>query len=250
MVLHGSTALGIDDAFSDLDLWLFAPDELVRQAEADAGTRFFSFTLDDKPGHFNLEPAEQARQRLRDCDLELIAELRRAAVLADVGNLAGALVAEARRPMPAAVRRAWFCYHYVEMRGFHRNCDNPIERGDALAVLQSLVPVVNHALRAAMVLDGIPYPYIKWLAQAAGTTPTGQRLLPLVHDLLDLLAADVLRRPGPEKGHPLSDKSREIRKVLVESARSVGIDEPWLDRWWEYLPQARERIKAVKWEGN
>jgi predicted nucleotidyltransferase len=247
VVLHGSTTLGIDDAFSDLDLWVIAPNETVRQAEEIAGTRFFSFVLDDKPGHFNLEPMEEMRSRLRRCDLELIAELRRAEIIADVENVAADLIASARRPMSGAVREAWFCYHYVEMRGFHRNCDTPIERGDAIALLQGLVPTLNHALRAAMVLDGMPYPYIKWLAQSAATTPTGRRMLPLVYDMLDLLAADALRQPGPEKNHPISLKLREIRRILIDSARAAGVDQPWLDRWWEHLTQARRGIAAVAW---
>ena len=101
--------------------------------------------------------------------------------------------------MREEVRRAWFRYHYVEMRGEHRAADNPIERGDSVAVLQAMTQTLSHALRAAVVLDGQPYPYIKWLAHAAFQTPTGKRLAPRVAELLDCLACDALRLPGPEK---------------------------------------------------
>src|SRR4051812_27258213 len=59
ILLHGSTTLGIDDTFSDLDLWLLAPAEQVRQAEEIAGTRFLSFVLEGKKGHFNLEAIDE-----------------------------------------------------------------------------------------------------------------------------------------------------------------------------------------------
>jgi predicted nucleotidyltransferase len=247
VLLHGSTTLGIDDSFSDLDLWVLVPAEMLRRAEAVAGTRFFSFTLDGKAGHFNLEDIDAMNRRVRNCDLELIAELRISHLLEDVDGVGGQLIARANQPMSEPVRRAWFCHHYVEMRGFHRNCDNPIERGHAAAVLQGLVPALNHALRAAMVLDCKPYPYIKWLTLAAGQTPTGKRLLPLFEDILDQLTACALRQAGPERSHPISLKLREIRQVLMDAARSAGIDEPWLDRWWEHLTQAKEGVGLVNW---
>jgi hypothetical protein len=247
VLLHGSTTRGIDDPYSDLDVWIFLPLAQLRKVEADAGTRFFPFSLEDKPGHFTLEPMEAAFRRLRQCDLPFIAELRQADILADPHEQASHLVMFARNPMREEVRRAWFCYHYVEMRGEHRAADNPIERGDSVAVLQATTQTLSHALRAAMALDGEPYPYVKWLAQAAFQTPTGSLLAPKVTELLDCLASDALRHPGPEKQHPLSLKLREIRHLLIDAARARGIHEPWLDEWWFHIVQAREGIRNVVW---
>jgi hypothetical protein len=184
---------------------------------------------------------------VRSGDLERIAELRRCHILADADGAVHELVTAAKQPMTESVRRAWFCYHYVQMRQFHRSCDNPIERGDALAFLHGLVPTLNHALRAAMVLDREPYPYIKWLGRAASQTPTGRRISPLVQDILDLLAINALRHPGPERQHPLGKKLHEIRKIMIENARAGGIDEPWLERWWVHLTQAADGVAAITW---
>ncbi len=247
IVLHGSTTLGVDDAVSDLDLWVLVPDAALQAAESIAGTRFFSFELAGKKGHLNLEAAGDALAQVDRCDLERIAELRRCRVLADGCGLACEVVSRANQPMAEAVRRTWFRYHYVEMRGFHRSCDGPIERGDALALLQALVPTLNHALRAALVLDSQPYPYIKWLGHAAAQTPTGRLIIPLVDNIVKLLAQDALHHPGPEAGHPLGAKLREIRRVLIDSARVGGIDEPWLERWWVYMTQAAKGISSVTW---
>jgi hypothetical protein len=151
--------------------------------------------------------------------------------------------------MSDAVRQAWFAHHYIEMRSEHRACDNPIDRGDASALLLAMSACISHALRAAIVLDGEPYPYVKWLAAAAARTPTGARVAALVNELLDLLAAGALRMPGPERDHPLNVKLREIRKVLIAASRAHGIDGPWLEHWYLHLDM-RQRIGDARWDAT
>jgi hypothetical protein len=247
IILHGSTTLGIDDSFSDLDLWVIVPANILQQVEVIAGKRFFSFTLSGKEGHFNLEAIDEVIRRVRQCDMEKIAELRIGHLLQDVEENGQLLIDLARQPMTESVRRAWFFYHYVEMRGFHRSSRNPIERGHAIAILQALVPALDHALRAAMVLDHQPYPYIKWLAHAARGTPTGRRIVHLVEQIIDQLTASALQQARPERDHPISQKLRQIRQILIEAARASGIDEPWLDRWWEHIAPARAAIASIQW---
>jgi hypothetical protein len=136
------------------------------------------------------------------------------------------------------------------MRQAHRALDNPIERGDAPTVLFGVSATIEHALQAALILDSEPYPYIKWLHYAAGLTTSGAVLVPLVRDLLDLLAKDMLSHPGPEKVHPLSLKLKEIRNVLIAAAHEKGIDGMWLEKWWLSIDTVREEIKQVTWGGS
>lgn len=143
--------------------------------------------------------------------------------------------------------RAWFFHQYVEMRGWHRNCDNPIERSDGFAVLQADVPTLNHALRAAMVLDGEPYPYVKWLGQAAGQTPTGREVVAFSRQCLDALSTGALHQGGPEKDHPINTLLSQIRKTLIDAARQGSIREPWLERWREHIGPARDAIRGLVW---
>lgn len=239
LLLHGSTPRGIDDAVSDLDVWLFP--------QADQPSRFIEFRIDHKPGHVQIESRRAFESRLRQCDFPLIFELRHAVVLSDPDGWAGRLLALARRPMREDVRAAWFAHHYIEMRSEHRACDNPIDRNDAAALLQALVPAVAHALRAAMVLDGEPYPYHKWLARAAATTPTGRLIVPHVETIIDLLGQGALRQPGPERSHPINLAVKEIRRHLIAAARGSGMDAPWLDLWYLHLGE-RDRIRHFTWE--
>jgi hypothetical protein len=246
-LLHGSTTMGIDDAHSDLDVWLLLPTRGVEQFEAAGAPRFIEFQLSGKPGHFTIEPAEAFFDRVRRCDFPLIAELRLAQILSDADGVGHRLVDTARQPMRDAVRRAWFRYHYVEMRGEHRACDTPIERNTPVPILLAMSSTIAQALRAACVLDGVPYPYVKWLHRVASQTPTGAKLALHVERMLELLAADSLRQPGPERQYPLSQKLRDIRAVLIDTARAAGIDEPWLREWYLTIPASRAGIVGLEW---
>jgi hypothetical protein len=145
------------------------------------------------------------------------------------------------------VRHAFFFYHYVEMRGEHRACDTPIDRNQPVPLLLFMSKTIAHALRAAMVLDGHPYPYGKWLHHAAIRTETGRLLAPPVETILDLLAQGHLRTPGSEASHPVTLALMTMRKILIEAAQSKGCDAPWLKEWWLYMDQARAGIHSVRW---
>ena len=238
VLLHGSTTAGVDDAVSDLDVWVLPP--------TDHAPKFIEFKLDGKPGHFNIESRCDFEARVRRCYLPLIYELRRAIPLQADDDWGERLQSLARQPMSAAVRAGWFAYHYIEMRGEHRACDNPIYRNDAVALLLALQPTLAHALQAAMVLDSEPYPYSKWLPTSAATTPTGRAIAPLVADVIDLLGTGVLRQ-GPAEQHPLDVKLKQIRQQLIDAARHAGLDGPWLKEWYLHL-DLRNRIHELTWE--
>jgi len=249
VLLHGSTTKGIDDAHSDLDLWALA--EPIGLAELDrcSPTRFFGFELAGKKGHLNVEDADLFTSRVRSCDMPLLAELRDAHVLDDTLGLGAGLTAAARQTMPEHVRLAWFRFHYVEMRGHHRTADNALARGDAIASLISITEAAAHGLRAALVLDGVPYPYEKWLAVRALTCPTGRRACTAIDRLLGAIESDGLRGQAGSVDADVQAPLYELRLILIERARGAGLDGPWLERWWLHLTEAREGIAIAQWPG-
>ena len=238
VLLHGSTTAGVDDEWSDLDVWLLPQAELPSQ--------FIEFTLNGKKGHVNVESRRDVESRVLRCDFALIYELRRAQPL-QIDDWGDRLLQSARNPMRPEVRAAWFAHHYIEMRSEHRACDNPINRGDSIALLLAVQPTLTHAMQAAMVLDGEPYPYSKWLAKAASQTPTGRLIAPLVQDAIDLIGTGALRQPGPEGQHPLTQKLKQIRQCLIDAAIAGGLDAPWLREWYLHL-DLRKQIEHVTWE--
>jgi len=116
-----------------------------------------------------------------------------------------------------------------------------MNRNDAVAAYLNTAQSLLHALRACLSMESEPYPYDKWLSRSA------PKLAPHVARLMDDLADDALRFPGPESDDALSQDFRGIRSLLIDSARQTGIDEPWLTRWWEHINQARSATSRVRW---
>ena len=170
-LLYGSTQLGVDDEGADLDVYGVVPSDAAQAIDA-AGTRFFSFELDGKEGHVTTYSREEMQEAVDRCRMDTIFQLRHASVISDPTGQAGDLLRRARLPLAPTVRDAFVFHHYVEMRSEHRACDNPMERGDSAAILLSLAKAIAHALRAAIVLDGEPYPYDKWLEPMARRAPS------------------------------------------------------------------------------
>ena len=247
VVLHGSLTLGFDDPWSDIDLWLLVSQEDYSAITSASDTTFFEFTLDGKKGHFSAHANELFARSIQRCEMDTIHQLRCATVLTDPTGQAANFIAMAQRPMREEVRNALFFYHYIEMRSDHRACATPIERGESVALLLFLPKVLAHALRAALILEEHPYPYDKWLYRQALETPTGKSLQPAVETILDALASDAIRHPGPETTHPVGLALREIRRILIQAAQEKGINEPWLNEWWLYIVQARQAIQTITW---
>lgn len=247
VILHGSTCRGVDDAVSDLDLYFMLSAADVAAFDRFSPTRFIEFEAEGKAGHLNISAIEEFAERIQACDMPLLAELRPGVMLLSDYPQVAALLETAQQPMRPKVQYAFFFYHYFQMRNFHRSADNPMERGDGIAVMLSVSQTIAHALRAALVLDGEPYPYEKWLRREAARYPTGQALMPHVETILDAVAEDSLRLAGPESENPVSHALRQIRTVLIEAARARGIDQPWLERWWLYLNQGESATVGVQW---
>jgi len=254
VILHGSITLGIDDLFADIDLWFLIPEEEFVELKNTSKSLFFDIEVNDKLGHLNAEPIKEFSRhvyQLKDgydqSDMDIIFQLRNAEIIIDNTGIGGELINTVSQPMRKEVRELFFFYHYVEMRGEHRACDNPMERNDPVAFLLSLPKVLAHALRAAMVLDGEPYPYDKWLYYTASKTPTGKKLVPSIDRIIDLIANDTLRFNGTEAENPISQELRVIRKTLIEEAQAKGNRSTWLDKWWLYMTQPRDKLKNIRW---
>lgn len=247
VLLHGSTTFGVDDAGSDLDVWLLVDDAALARLDARAGTRFFEFELEGKLGHCNTESRGEMAERLRRCDMPWIAELRRARALLDPGKRAAALIERAASPMRQAVSAAWFQYHFVEMMGERKGSQNPAARGEPFPVLLFGLSAIAHALRAALVLDGEPYPYDKWLLARARETATGAEIARRAAGLLGELDGGALRGGPRGEEHPIRLALNDIRTTLRDAAERTRIEGPWLREWWLHIHASREGIRTVEW---
>ncbi|MHA1991458.1 MAG: hypothetical protein ACW98A_10880 [Candidatus Hodarchaeales archaeon] len=254
VILHGSITLGIDDPFTDIDLWFLLPEEEFLELKNVSESLFFDIKVNDKLGHLNAEPIEDFSRRVYQLkgeygqnDMDIIFQLRNAEIILDNTGIGNELINSTRQPMRKEVRELFFFYHYVEMRGDHRACDHPMERNDPVGFLLSLPKVIAHTLRAAMVLDGEPYPYDKWLYYAALKTPTGKKIAPSIDRIIDFLAKDILRFKGSEADNPIGQELRVMRKILIDEAQARGNNSPWLEKWWLYMTQPRDELRNIHW---
>jgi len=69
----------------------------------------------------------------------------------------------------------------------------------------------------------------------------------LINEMVSLLSKGALLLPGPEKQHPLSQKLKKIRRVLIDAARSQNINEPWLDDWYLHINACTTTIDNLRW---
>lgn len=247
VLLHGSTAAGVDDAYSDLDLWALVSAANLADLDRRSDLRRVEFDLDGKLGAIEVVSVDELAARLHRCDMPLIAELRSAEVLEDRLEEAEDLLLRARLSMAEDVRRVWFQHHYVQMRSSHRTAIGPLERGDRFAALLAIAETVAHALRAAMVLDGEPYPYDKWLAARATRLPTGRAMTAAVEQVLTAIQAGAHHSMLLARSMGLESAIREIRAIAAQAGRDAGIGGPWLRQWYLYLHQTRSGIETCRW---
>lgn len=248
IVLHGSTTRNIDDPHSDLDFWLVLDDAEDDKFRSITDQSFIPVEIDGKPGHINplrlreLEACFSGR-----IDMVLVNEISDAVVIADKKRVFDHFVELSKRPLSDAVKYAFFFHNYVEMRSYHRSCDNPIERSDRFGALYNVMGTIKHAFQAAFVLDKRTYPYEKWLYVFAHSSDTPKMLVEHVDNVLEELTTNSSSLYGPEKDNRISRELRAIRGKLIGEAKQHGIDEIWLEKWWRYIDKARNVVNDVRW---
>ncbi|MBL4575536.1 MAG: DUF4037 domain-containing protein [Opitutaceae bacterium] len=247
LIWHGSRARRITDEVADVDLWMVVDDDQLKMVEREAGTNFFVMKVKGVEGHVNLVTADHLVSAFSPVDMATLFELRNCQIVRDRDGFATELRNRSLAAMPDRIREAWFIHHYVRMRSEHRAADNPMFRGDAVAVLFGVSKTLEQALRAAMVLDGKPYPYHKWLHASAKLTPTGRIVAAMTDQAISLMGDGDLRRVGDERDNPLSLKLREIRAVLIEAAKAKGVDGPWPEKWWYHIDSSQRSILEEGW---
>lgn len=248
IVLHGSTSRNIDDPHSDLDFWLVLDDPEREKFQSITEQSFIPVEIGGKPGHINpLRLSELEACFSHHINMVLANEVSSAIVIEDRKNVFHRFMTLSDRPLSAAVKYAFFFHNYVEMRGSHRSCDNPMERNDRFAVLYNVMSTIKYAFQAAFVLDNATYPYEKWLYVFAGRSAIPKSLIANVDSIIEEIMTNPFSLYGPENENKISHELRRLRNKLIEKAKQEGIDEVWLEKWWRYIDKARNIVNDVSW---
>ncbi len=247
IVLHGSTSRNVDDGFSDLDFYLILDEESADRFDAHFDSRFVDVTIHEKIGHLNVVTTAAIDAAFVRPDLETIYELQHAVAVFDPRDSFEPIRVKAARPMSAEVRRAALLYNYIETRSFFRSAVNPINRHDRLAALSCVIEAIHYAVRTARVIDGLTYPYSKWLHAAARSSPTAHLLVDSIEQILDHIQSNSLALAGPSDENVILALLRSQRLQLIEGANRIGIDEDWLRHWWLHFDAQRHAFDNVEW---
>ncbi|ETT60625.1 hypothetical protein C173_27760 [Paenibacillus sp. FSL R7-277] len=245
ILLDGSTALGIVDDSSDIDLILVCRDECYepitsRFERAELIPERSSLFVDvhlpsGKTGHYTLLTLSELEQALEKGQLDWLWNAAVACLYHDPLALK-ALFAQAV-PLPSEHLMSLRKKTYIDLRSAAKSLDNPVRRGEAFPILFQAVEVFKQALRCAITVEGHPYPYDKWLVQVAEHLPVGIRVLDCMKDFRQYLSEDLSYAPMYQEDNSFVKMEKRVRRVLLEEFRLRGLDEPWLVEWWKYFEE-------------
>ncbi|MBX2818990.1 MAG: DUF4037 domain-containing protein [Rhodothermaceae bacterium] len=248
VILHGSTALNVDDPHSDLDYWLILDDEEEKRFQTLTNESFVPLRIHGKVGHINPLSLKELEACFSDrINMVLAYEVKNGIVIEDTKEVFESYRSLAQEPLTDDIQYAHFFRNYIEMRASHRSCDNPMERHDPFAMLYNVMDTLKFALQAAFVLDRMPYPYDKWIYAHAHLAETPRALLPGINNILAQVTSGFSALRGPEGDNKISQELRVIRGILIDKAQQNGIDALWLNKWWRYIDESKRAVQSVRW---
>lgn len=242
ILLDGSTAMGVVDEKSDVDVVIVCQDEdynSINQRFEEAGlipeqsSLFMDIQLPSgKTGHYTLHSISEIQEALTTGDLEWLWNASVSYIYYDLLDVRSLF--ERYVPLQPEVLMRFRKQSYIQLRSYARSLDNPVVRGDAFPILFLAVSLYKEALRCAITIEGYPYPYDKWLVPVAKQTTVGRKIMDCAAEFWDYLRDDESFAPMYQEDNNFVKMEKRFRKILVGEFRLRGIDEPWLIEWWKY----------------
>ncbi|MEK3945623.1 nucleotidyltransferase domain-containing protein [Paenibacillus sp. FSL H3-0310] len=245
ILLDGSTALGVVNEQSDVDVIIICQDEYYssinhRFEQAGLIPEQSSFFMDlrlpsGKTGHYTLHKISEIKAALMSGNMEWLWNASISYIYydrLDVKSLFDAYV-----PLQPGVLMRFRKNSYIQLRSYAKSLDNPVVRGDAFPILFLAVSLYKEALRCAITIEGYPYPYDKWLVPVAKQTTVGRKIMECAGDFWSFIRDDESFAPMYQEDNNFVKMEKRFRKILVEEFRMRGIDEPWLVEWWKFMEE-------------
>ncbi len=247
VAVTGSAALGWEDEFSDVDVFVLVPQEdsaaidgYYRQAIEQGRVivhpptlRYNEFPYGCIPGtnvHYMLRTFEEAEEQLARYYDGAMWVHGTSVVLHDPSGRYARL--RAATSYPEEVWRAKRRDLYIAIANASDAASNPLRRGDWAVVMLTFADAVMYALRLCCLLERRPFPYEKGLMRAAAETEVGRALRPLIKALLAELRRPEIRRTETAirsdrynadlEQYPLHVLWRQVRACLEEWGQRPG----------------------------
>lgn len=230
ILLDGSTALGVVNEQSDVDVIIICQDEYYssinhRFEQAGLIPEQSSFFMDlrlpsGKTGHYTLHKISEIKAALMSGNMEWLWNASISYIYydrLDVKSLFDAYV-----PLQPGVLMRFRKNSYIQLRSYAKSLDNPVVRGDAFPILFLAVSLYKEALRCAITIEGYPYPYDKWLVPVAKQTTVGRKIMECAGDFWSFIRDDESFAPMYQEDNNFVKMEKRFRKILVEEFRMRG----------------------------
>jgi predicted nucleotidyltransferase len=207
VVLVGSCAAGLADAFSDVDvdvlieredyeplyqLYWEAVDREVMRILNPRARLFHEFPMTYIPGvhgHYQLKLAAQIEERIRSMDDVTRWIYAHSIAMADPRGLQARLY-DLASTYPPDVLREKRLHQRRAAQEYYWGIKVQLQRDHAVSLALLCVQSISHLLKYCCLCDGEPYPHEKWLYQVAIATSLGKQIQPCVDKILAELRRD------------------------------------------------------------
>lgn len=229
VLVVGSRGAGYADSWSDLDLWILGEKCLLTgrdRQEYDTEGQLFR-DRGDSSAHWTFYDWSDATARLdkgepiftwvatRSTFLNGPKELHEG-LLAKYSDLSTAIAAE-------HLRKALGTFMIESGGGIARAA-----RRDVVAGVAATGAAIAAASRICLLADRKPYPYEKWIVEAARDTRLGDVVVPILEEVVATIGELVSPPPGVDfrEWTPIA-KIRALRSVFSDRLPGLGWQEPW-----------------------
>lgn len=245
IIFHGSITSGIDDEYTDLDMWLILDSKVYFDFVFKNG-HFFDFEVEKKWGHINIENLDVFINRVSNCDFPLIYELRNGYFVHGNDSVL-TLYKTAQKEINKDITENHFLYNYAIARNWQKSSENIIRRGDKTALLLTMSKFIEHALKAAIISNGRPYPYQKWLYHTASGIDSCNLLVNEIDLLLEIIERNgILGDVNDIDNNVLFKSMEKIKGALIDLASIHNIESPIIEKWYLYIDDIDSLIKDKK----
>ncbi len=231
LLLVGSRAAGFEDNWSDLNLWLLGdrddlPDEERQQLDS-AG--WLMLPLGDTGAYANFRDVSDVLTRLNAWDDEQIWIFLNSHILYGpyerVAEIKRRFAEYPRNVLERKVR--WFYGRYVHSL----DALNVAARGMTEASVLVIGHVIESLCKLCCLAEGKPYPYPKWVVEAARRTDLGNSIYPMVRTAVGAMAELI----EPPSGTPYEELQpiralRATREPVASGLRRLGWTNDWIDQ--------------------
>lgn len=196
ILLCGSSTTRFADGYSGQDFLVLCPDEdWVSIKQLIPGTQVENGHAEariggDRPGKMSLWSEDALRQLVESWDDLVLFTLQHAEIWHDPLGLASHAVAKSRQ-VPDEVWRKKTEERYRLFRQRKASMAWALRRGQPLVFLDSFNQALTHALTLCYYLEGQPPANRKWLFSGALRMGAGQKIRPVVYELLASLGDSV-----------------------------------------------------------